>query len=103
MEAQGWHQRAREKGNADTEVCLNVRQTAQFKRRYPELPVGSNLRAIAKRYAFTRGYTSGWSVIVYQIIRISDDDKQLLINDGKNTVYNRWGLLKVAGVEGKDG
>ena len=85
------------------EVYLNIRQKAQFKRKYPPLPVGSMVRTIVKRHTFTKGYNSGWSVHVYKIIHVSDDGKQYLINDNKKKVYNRWELLKVAGVEGKDG
>ena len=85
------------------EVYLNIRQKAQFKRRYPSLVVGDTVRTIVKRHTFTKGYNSGWSVNVNKIIHVSDDGKQYLINDNKKKVYNRWEVLKVAGVEGKDG
>lgn len=85
------------------EVFLNIRQKAQFKRRYPDLKVNDMVRTIVKRHTFTKGYNSGWSSNVYKILHVSDDGKQYLINDGKKKVYNRWELLKIEGAEGKDG
>jgi len=85
------------------EVYMHIRQKAQFKRLYPPLVVGDTVRTIVKRHTFTKGYNSSWSVHVYKIIHVSDDGKQLLVNDGKKKVYNRWELLKIQGVEGKDG
>ena len=65
--------------------------------------MGDGVRTFVKRHTFTKGYNNGWSVNVYKILHITDDGKQFLINDGKKKVSNRWELLKVAGVEGKDG
>ena len=62
---------------------MNIRQKAQFKRRYPELVVGDSVRTFVKRHTFTKGYNSGWFVNVYKIIHVRDDGKQFLINDGK--------------------
>ena len=61
------------------------------------------VRTIVKKHTFTKGYSSSWSKDVYKIIHVSDDGKQFLINDNKRRVYNRFELLKVSGVEGKDG
>ena len=51
-----------------------------------------------------KGYESAWSKDVYKVVHISDDKKQFLVNDyTKRRVYSRHELLKIEGVEGKDG
>jgi len=84
------------------EVYINIRQQAQFKRRYPELVVGDSVRTFVKRHTFTKGYNSGWSVNVHKILHVSND-KTVFNKRWKKRVYNRWELLKVAGAEGKGG
>ena len=85
------------------EVYLNIRQKAEFNRRYEKLGLGDMVRTLVKKHTFTKGYNSSWSKDVYKIVHVSDDNKQFLVNDNKKKVYNRWELLKIKGVEGKDG
>ena len=83
------------------EVYLNIKQKAQYKRKYPKLSIGDSVRTTIKQHTFKKGYTSSWSKEVYQITYIRDN--QYLVNDQKRKVYNRWELLKIEGAEGKDG
>ena len=85
------------------EVYLNIKQKAQFKRRYPKLNLSDQVRTYIKPHTFKKGYHSSWSREVYKITYISSDGKQFLVNDNKRRVYNRWELLKISGTEGKDG
>ena len=85
------------------QVYMNIRQKAQFKRRYPKLSKDDQVRVYIKPHTFKKGYQSSWSREVYKIIYISPDGKEFLVNDNKRKVYNRWELLKITGVEGKDG
>ena len=85
------------------EVYLNIKQKAQFKRRYPKLNLSDQVRTYIKPHTFKKGYHSSWSREVYKITYISSDGKQFLVNDNKRRVYNRWELLKISGTEGKNG
>ena len=48
-----------------------------------------------------KGNVSVWLKYVYTITTIKD--KQCLINDHRQRVWNHWELLKIESVEGKDG
>ena len=85
------------------QVYLNIRQKAQFKRRYPPLKISDQVRTYIKPHTFKKGWDSSWSKDVYKVIAITDDGKQFLVNDNKRKVYNRWELLKIIGAETKDG
>ena len=85
------------------QVYLNIRQKAEFKRKYPKLLMDDQVRVYIKPHTFKKGWQSSWSKEVYKIIHISPDGKQFLVNNNKRKVYNRWELLKITGVEGKDG
>ena len=85
------------------QVYMNIRQKAQFKRKYPKLNMSDQVRTYIKPHTFKKGYQSSWSKEVYKIIYISPDGKEFLVNDTKRKMYNRWELLKITGVEGKDG
>ena len=85
------------------QVYMNIRQKAQFKRKYPKLSKDDQVRVYIKPHTFKKGYQSSWSREVYKIIYISPDGKEFLVNDNKRKVYNRWELLKISGSEGKDG
>lgn len=85
------------------QVYLNIRQHAQYKRKYPKLSVGDSVRTYIKPHTFKKGYQSSWNKEVNKIIHVSNDGKQFLVNDNKRKVYNRWELLKIEGAEGKDG
>ena len=85
------------------QVYMNIRQKAQFKRKYPKLNLSDQVRTYIKPHTFKKGYQSSWSKDVYKIIYISPDGKEFLVNDNKRKVYNRWELLKITGAEGKDG
>ena len=89
------------KDENNIQVYLNIRKHAQYKRKYPKLSIGDSVRTYVKPGSFKKGYTSSWSKEVYQITYIKDN--QYLVNDHKRKVYNRWELLKIEGVEGKDG
>ena len=85
------------------QVYLNIRQKAEFKRKYPKLLMDDQVRVYIKPHTFKKGWQSSWSKEVYKIIHISPDGKQFLVNNNKRKVYNRWELLKITGAEGKDG
>ena len=85
------------------QVYMNIRQKAQFKRKYPKLNLSDQVRTYIKPHTFKKGYQSSWSREVYKIIYISPDGKEFLVNDNKRKIYNRWELLKITGQEGKDG
>lgn len=83
------------------QVYLNLRQKAQFKRKYPPIHTGDSVKTTIKKHTFKKGHDSSWSKEVYTVTFIKDN--QYLINDNKRRVYNRWELLKIEGSEGKDG
>ena len=85
------------------EVYLNIRQKAQFKRRYPDLKISDEVRVYVKKTAFKKGYESNWTKDVYKIVAISQDGKQYLVNNNTRRLYSRHELLKIRGVETKDG
>ena len=88
------------KDENNIQVYLNIKQKAQYKRKYPPLFPGSQVRVYQKPKSFKKGYESSWSKEVYNITFIKDN--QYLVNDNKRKVYNRWELLKIEGAEGKD-
>ena len=84
------------------DVWLNIYSKANFNRKYPPLKVGNKVRVYQKPKSMKKGTDSYWSKDVYTITFIKD--KQYLLNDyEKKRVYHRHELLKVDGVEGKDG
>ena len=84
------------------EVWLNIYNNSNFARKYPPLKVGDSVRTyIKKKEGFKKGYESNFSKDVFKVWFIKD--KQYLINDGKRRLYSRHELLKISGVEGKDG
>ena len=84
------------------EVWLNIRNKATFARKYPPLKVGDRVRTYIKPHTFKKGYQPSWSKEVYNITFIKNN--QYLINDAnRKRVWNRHELLRVDGVEGKDG
>lgn len=83
------------------QVYLNIRNHAEYKRKYPKLSVGDSVRTYVKPHTFKKGYHSSWSKEIYKIMFIKDN--QYIVNDSKRKVYNRWELLKISGVETKDG
>ena len=84
------------------QVYMNIRQKAQFKRKYPKLNLSDQVRTYIKPHTFKKGWDTSWSKEIYKIIHISADGKQFLVNHNKRKVYNRWELLKIRGAEGKD-
>ena len=83
------------------EVWLNIYNNSNFSRKYPPLKVGDSVRTYVKPKTFRKGYESSWSKEVYKVMFFKD--KQYTINDNKNRLYSRHELLKISGVEGKDG
>jgi hypothetical protein len=84
------------------EVWLNIKNKAEYNRKYPPLKIGSKVRTYVKPKTFKKGYVSSWSKEVYTIQLIKDGT--YLLNDyDKRRVYHRHELLKVEGEEGKDG
>ena len=84
------------------EVWLNIYNNSNFARKYPPLKVGDSVRTyVKKKEGFKKGYESSWSKEVYEVMFFKD--KQYMINDNKKRLYSRHELLKISGVEGKDG
>ena len=82
-------------------VWLNIKNKAEFKRKYPPLQVGNSVR-IYEPPKHKKGYKSVWSSKVYKIAFINE--KGYLINDySKGKVFQRNELLKIEGDEGKEG
>ena len=81
------------------QVYLNIKQKAQFKRKYPPLHVSDSVRIYIKPGSFKKGYDSSWSKDVFKITFIKDN--QYLVNNNTRRVYNRWELLKIEGAEDK--
>ena len=81
---------------------INIRNKATFARMCPPLKVGDSARTYNKPHTFKKGYQPSWSKEVYTITFIRNN--QYLINDAnRKRVWNRHELLKIEGVEGKDG
>jgi hypothetical protein len=92
------------RGDNDIEIWLNIKNKAEFNRKYEKLELGDLVRTYIKPHTFKKGYNSSWSHEVYKVIHVSKDGKQFLVNDDKRRrVWNRHELLKIKGIEGKDG
>ena len=74
-------------------VKFNINEHSRMDRKYPELLVGSNVRALLRKDTKTKGYLPKWSPTVYKVLFIKDGD--YIINDTKRKVYMRHELLKV--------
>ena len=74
-------------------VKFNINEHSRMDRKYPELLVGSNVRALLRKDTKTKGYFPKWSIDVYNVLFIKDGD--YIINDTKRKVYMRHELLKV--------
>ena len=86
------------------EVWLNIHNKANFNRKYSPLKIHDSVRTYIKPKSFKKGYKTAWSANNYKNVHIIDDKKQLLVNEyTKRRVYSRHELLKIEGVEGKDG
>ena len=84
------------------DVWLNIRNKATFARKYTPLKVGDSVRTYIKPHTFKKRYQPSWSKEVYRITFIRNN--QYLINDAnRKRLWNRHGLLKIGGAEGKDG
>ena len=90
-------------GNNNIEVWLNIRNKADFNRKYPPLKTGSQVKTYIKPGSFKKGYESRWSKDVYRIMNISEDGKQFMVNNNTRRLYSRHELLLVKGSEGKEG
>jgi len=81
-------------------VWLNIKNKAEFNRKYKPIKVGDKVRTYMKPKSMKKGYDSSWSKDVYTITFIKDN--QYLINDHRRRVWNRWELLKIEAAEDKD-
>ena len=89
-------------GNNNIEIWLNIYNKAKFNRKYPPIKMGSEVRTYIKPKTMTKGYESKWSANVYNVIAVSDDGKQYMVNNNTKKLYSRHELLLVRGAEGKD-
>ena len=83
------------------DAWLNINSKATYNRKYTPLKIGSQVRTYVKPKSFKKGNGSAWSKDVYTIS--FTNDKQYLINDHRQRVWNRHELLKIGSAEGKDG
>ena len=74
-------------------VKFNIHEHSRMDRKYPELVVGSNVRALLRKDIKTKGYFPKWSIDVYKVLFIKEGD--YIINDTKRKVYMRHELLLV--------
>ena len=84
-------------------IFLSIRLKAQYNRTYPVLKMDDSVRAYIKPSSFKKGYESRWSPQAYKIIHITPDGKQFIVDNGQRRLYSRHELLRIKGVEGKDG
>ena len=89
-------------GNDNIEILFNIHSKATFKRKYPPLKKGSEVRTYIKPKTMSKGYESRWSKEVYKIVAITGDGKQFMVNNNSRRLYSRHELLLVKGTEGKD-
>ena len=81
-------------------VWLNIKNKAEFNRKYPPLKVGSFVR-IYEQPKHKKGYKSVWSSKVYKITFMNENG--YLIDDySKRKVFQRNELLKIDASEDKD-
>jgi len=82
-------------------VWLNIKNKADFNRKYPPLSVGSFVR-IYEPPKHKKGYKSVWSSRVYKITFMNENG--YLIDDySKKKVFQRNELLKIEAAEDKEG
>ena len=74
-------------------VKFNINEHPRMDRKYLELLVGSNVRALLRKDTKTKGYFPKWSIDVYNVSFIENGD--YIINDIKRKVYMLHELLKV--------
>ena len=89
-------------GKDNIEIWLNIYNKASFNRKYPPIKMGSEVRTYVKPKTMTKGYESKWSASVYNVIAVSDDGKQYMVNNNTKKLYSRHELLLVRGADGKD-
>jgi hypothetical protein len=83
-------------------TSLNIRMKSQFNLRYPKLEIGDSVRTRIKKHTFKKGWVSTWSDIVYKVLHITDGS--YLLNDAnRRRLWIRHDLLRVSGVEDKNG
>ena len=82
------------------EVCLTISSKAKFNLKYPPLKVGDKVRTYVEPKNMKKGTVSVWSKDVFEFMYVKDN--QYRINDHRRRVWNRWELLRVDAVEGKD-
>ena len=90
-------------GNDNIEIWLNIESKVTYSRSYPHLKKGSAIRTYIKKTTMSKGYDSRWSPTVYKVIAITDDGKQFMVNNNSRRLYSRHELLRISGVETKDG
>ena len=61
------------------------------------------LERMLNQKPLNKGYESSWSKEVYDVIAISDDGKQFMVNDNTRRLYSRRELLKLKAAGGKEG
>ena len=82
-------------------VWLNIKNKAEFNRKYPPLSVGSFVR-IYEPPKHKKSYKSVWSSRVYKITFMNENG--YLIDDySKRKVFQRNEMLKIESAEGKEG
>ena len=75
-------------------IWLHIWKHARFRRKYPPLHVGDEVRTLIKPHTFKKGYQASWSKDTYKITYVSSN--QFRINDpNRRRVWNRHELLKV--------
>ena len=75
-------------------VWLHIQKYARFRRKYPPLHVGDEVRTLIKPHTFKKGYQPSWSKGTYKITYVTGN--RFLINDSdRKRVWNRHELLKV--------
>ena len=90
-------------GNDNIEIWLNIENKTTYSRSYPPLNKGSEVRTYIQKTTMGKGCDSRWSKDVYKIVPITDDEKQFMVSNNTRRLYNRHELLKINGVETKDG
>ena len=90
------------------DVYFNIKEKAQFMRRYPPLNVGDDVRRYKKPDMTKKGYRPSWSGVVFKVLSIVNQggETRYNINDSilgsRSRTYGRNELLLVKGRETKD-
>ena len=87
------------------DVALQLRNKANFDKKYPELHKGDLVRTVVKKSSFTKSYHPKWSREIYKVLgtRVGiNGAEEFLTSSPIKKLYLRHELLKVEDAQDKD-